>query len=280
VTAGGIEALASIPEFDARLEVGDMAERTAYDPGTPCWVDLGSPDPQATAAFYGDLFGWTGNVDPRPEAGGYGMFTLRGKNVAGFGPQTDTSMPPFWAVYVSVASADETLQRATEAGGTVVAGPFDVFDAGRMGVVRDAVGTFVSVWQPNQHIGAELVNEPGTFAWSELATTDVAAARSFYQAVFGWGVNQEASSESSAIFTVGDRIVCGAHTAGEGEFPSWSVWFAVEDTDASAARAAERGAKTLMPPTDMDFGRGAMIADPQGAVFGIGTMNAGAQATA
>jgi predicted enzyme related to lactoylglutathione lyase len=256
-----------------------MAERTAYEPGVPSWVDLGSPDPQAAAAFYTGLFGWAADVDPRPEAGGYGMFTVRGKNVAGFGPQMNQDMPPFWSVYVTVASADDALRRATEAGGTVVAGPMDVFDAGRMGVIRDAVGSFVSVWQPNQHIGAELVNEPGTFAWSELATTDLAAAKEFYQLVFDWGLDPQASGESAAIFTVGGRVVCGAHVAGEGEFPAWSVWFAVDDCDAAAARATELGAQTLMPPTDMDFGRGAVIADPQGAVFGIGTMNAAAQAT-
>ena len=256
-----------------------MTERTSYEPGTPSWVDLGSPDTQAAAAFYGGLFGWTAEIDLRPEAGGYGMFTLRGKNVAGVGPQMNADMPPFWAVYITVASADETLQRATEAGGTIVTGPFDVLDAGRMGVIRDAVGSFISVWQPHQHIGAQLVNEPGAFTWSELATSDLATAKSFYQAVFGWGLDPQAGGDSAAIFTVGDRMVCGAHTAGQGEFPAWSVWFSVEDCDGSAARAAELGGKTLMPPSDMDFGRGAVIADPQGAVFGIGAMNAAAQAT-
>jgi len=256
-----------------------MAERTSYSPGTPSWVDLGSPDPQAAAAFYGGLFGWTAEMDPRPDAGGYGMFTLRGKHVAGLGPQMNTNMPPFWSVYVTVADADEALAKAAAAGGTVVMGPMDVFDAGRMGIVQDSVGSFVSIWQPGQHIGAELVNEAGTFAWNELATTDVAAAKEFYQSVFGWGLDAGASSDSAAIFTVDGKVVCGAHLAGEGEFPAWSVWFAVDDCDASAARVGELGGSILMPPNDMDFGRGAVVADPQGAVLGIGAMNAEAPAT-
>jgi predicted enzyme related to lactoylglutathione lyase len=152
----------------------------------------------------------------------------------------------------------------------------DVFDAGRMGVVRDAVGSFVSVWQPNQHIGAQLVNQPGTFTWNELATTDLPKARDFYTSLFGWGVDAE--RDDAAIFTVGGNIVCGAHKAGEGEFPAWSVWFAVEDCDASAATAAELGAMTVLPPNDMDFGRGAVLADPQGAVFGIGAVKPEMQA--
>jgi hypothetical protein len=255
-----------------------MAERTEYEPGTPSWIDLGSPEPAAAAAFYGGLFGWAAEMDPRPEAGGYGMFTLSGKNVAGLGPQMNPDMPPFWAVYVTVVDADDVLAKASEAGGKVVVGPMEVFDAGRMGIVEDAVGSFVSVWEPKRHIGAQLVNEPGTFAWSELATTDLPAARDFYQKVFGWGLEPHASSEHAAIFTVGGQVVCGAHEAGEGEFPAWSVWFAVDDCDASAARVAELGGSIVLPPGDMDFGRGAVVADPHGAVFGIGAMNAAAQA--
>jgi predicted enzyme related to lactoylglutathione lyase len=256
-----------------------MAERTKYEPGTPSWVDLGSPDAQAAAEFYGGLFGWTAEMDPRPEAGGYGMFTLEGKTVAGLGPQMNPDMPPFWQVYVTVDDADEALAKATAAGGKVVMGPMDVFDVGRMGVVQDPVGSFVSIWQPGTHIGAQLVNQPGTFTWNELATTDLPAARDFYQSVFGWGLDPAASGDTAAIFTVDGRMVCGAHAAGEGEFPAWSVWFAVEDCDASAARVTELGGSVLMPPADMDFGRGAVVADPHGAVFGIGAVSAAAQAT-
>jgi predicted enzyme related to lactoylglutathione lyase len=156
------------------------------------------------------------------------------------------------------------MAKATAAGGKVVMGPLDVFDAGRMAVLQDSVGSFASIWQPRAHIGAQLVNEPGTFTWSELATSDLPAARDFYQSVFGWGVESESGGDKAAIFTVGGRIVCGAHAAGEGEFPTWSVWFAVGDGDASAARVTELGGSILMPPTDMDFGRGRSSPTPKG----------------
>ncbi|MCU1453255.1 MAG: Glyoxalase/bleomycin resistance protein/dioxygenase [Acidimicrobiales bacterium] len=246
-----------------------MAERTSYAAGTPSWIDLGTPDPDAAAAFYSGLFGWTVN-DLGPDAGGYRIATLKDKGVAGLGVQMSQDMPPFWSVYVSSEDTDATAAKAVEAGGTVVVEPMDVMEAGRMAVLQDATGSFISVWQPGETIGAELVNEPGTFAWNELATTDLAAARDFYTATFGWGT--EGDAESGCQFTVGGEMVCGAHVAGEGEFPAWSVWFAVEDCDASAARATELGATVLMPPNDMDFGRGAVLSDPQGAVFGIGAM--------
>jgi len=253
-----------------------MSERTSYTPGTPSWVDLGSPDPSAAAEFYGAIFGWEVAMDPRPEAGGYGLCNLRGRPVAGIGPQQNPEMPPFWAVYVTVADTDATVADAQAAGAQVVAGPMDVLDAGRMAVLQDPVGSFVSVWQPGTSIGAEIVNEPGAFAWNELATTDLARASAFYQDVFGWGRSEEASNEQSSIFTVGGEIVCGAHTAGEGEFPFWSVWFSVDDCDATAAQVDQLGGRIHMPPSDMEFGRGAVVADPHGAVFGIGAMSEGA----
>lgn len=252
-----------------------MAERSEYAPGTPSWVDLGSPDKAAAAAFYGGLFGWTIDTDPRPEAGGYGLFKLNGKVVAGLGDQTNMDMPPYWAVSVSVADAADTLAKVTAAGGRVVMGPMAVLDAGTLGVIQDPGGSFLSIWQPDQHKGAEVVNEPGAFGWNELATSDLAAARAFYQAVFGWGLMEQGSSDQAAIFTIDGRLVCGAHAASEHEQPAWSVWFGVDDCDASAAKVAELGGSVLMPPNDMDFGRGAVVADPQGATFGIGAVKPG-----
>ena len=122
-----------------------MTERTSYLPGTPSWIDLGSPDTTASADFYGGLFGWNAAMDPRPEAGGYGLFSLGDKLVAGLGPQMNEGMPPFWALYISVADVAETVEAATAAGASVVAGPMDVLDAGSMAVLVDPVGSFVSI---------------------------------------------------------------------------------------------------------------------------------------
>ncbi len=166
-----------------------------------------------------------------------------------------------------------TLAKVTDHGGKVLAGPMDVFTAGRLAVAQDAEGTAFSVWQPGDHIGAQIVNEPGAFTWNELATTDLAGARDFYRAVFGWGLRDDGGNDNAAIFTVGGKVACGAHAANPGEPVAWVVWFAVEDCDASTARATGLGGTVLMPPTDLDFGRGAVLADPQGAVFGIGDVN-------
>jgi predicted enzyme related to lactoylglutathione lyase len=244
-----------------------MSERTSYAPGTPCWIDIGVPDAAAAATFYGELFGWQVEMDSRPEAGGYGLFTLNGKYVAGVGPQQAPGVPPYWTVYVSVADVDATSAVVAANEGTVIAGPMDVLDAGRMAVFQDPMGTFISAWQPNQHIGCQLVNEPGTFVWNELATVGLAHSSAFYNKAFGWALME--SGENATMFGVNGEIVCGAHQAGESEYPAWSVWFGVENCDASAAKVTELGGTIFMPPTDMSFGRGAVVADTAGAVFGI-----------
>lgn len=248
-----------------------MAERSSYPPGTPNWVDVAVPDVESAARFYSQLFGWT-HESYGPEAGGYGRFTLRGKTVAGIGPQMNPG-PPAWSVYVSVSDVDKVAEAVKAHGGQVVVGPMDVMQAGRMAVAQDPGGAFFSLWQPLGTQGVELVNEPGAFTWNELAAGDLPKARDFYTAVLGWGFDPENNTDQAAIFTVDGNVVCGAHAAGPGEPPFWSVWFSVADCDASAAQATELGGNVVMPPSDMDFGRGAVVTDPAGAAFGIGAVN-------
>src|SRR3954468_21676069 len=97
-----------------------------YPPGTPLWVDLGSPDLDASLAFYRTLFGWTASEPGPPEAGGYRFFEQDGKMVAGLGPLMHEGQPPAWSNYVSVTDADATAAAARDAGGSVVVEPMDV----------------------------------------------------------------------------------------------------------------------------------------------------------
>ena len=253
-------------------------EMTDYAPGTPSWVDLGTPDPVAGAVFYTALFGWDIAEGP-PEAGGYRMCMYLGVPVAGMGPQMNTDMPPWWTTYITVADADETVDRVRAAGGQVFVEPMDVLDVGRMAVLCDTTGAVFSVWQPRAHRGAGRVGEPNTFCWAELATRDTAKAKAFYGEVFGWGANDSPMGAS----TYTEWTLSGSSVAGmmlmEGdmwppELPAhWMVYFAVADTDASAARVRELGGTVIVPPTDIPPGRFAVCADPQGATFSILTFN-------
>ena len=249
-----------------------MSERTGYEPGTPSWVDLSTPDPEGAKRFYGELFGWQA-VDPGPpeETGGYAMFQLRGKQIAGIGPLMSEEQPAIWSTYVSTDDADAVVARATEAGGMVIVEPMEVMDAGRMAFVMHPAGGAVGVWEPNRHTGAELVNEPGALAWNQLHTRDLEGAAAFYEAVFGW---RTADFGGMSVFNLGDRGIGGLAPMREGmpeEVPAfWMTVFGTADTDATAAKADELGGQVLSPPSDIpDVGRFAVLADPQGVTFGV-----------
>src|SRR5262245_25672313 len=185
-----------------------MAE---YASGTPSWVDLSSPDLDQSASFYAELFGWdTTEPGPVEETGGYRMFTQDGKMVGGLGPIMQEGQPSVWTTYVSTDSADDTAAKVRDGGGQVFVEPMDVMDAGRMAIFADPAGAVFGVWQPGEHRGAELVNEPGSFTWNELATRDTGSSESFYAAVFDW--NPETQDFGGVPYTtwmLGERGVAG-----------------------------------------------------------------------
>ncbi len=251
-----------------------MPEMTAYGDGVPSWIDLASPDPEASKAFYTDLFGWEAQTSPVPEAGGYTLFTLRGKQVAGMTPMMAPGQPPAWTTYVNESDADGTVKRVTDAGGTVIAQPMDVMEQGRMAILADPTGAVLGIWQPGAHTGAQLVNEPGAYCWSELATRDPERATAFYTAVFGW----EASSEPMGPmqyteFKAHGQSVAGMFPLGDtmpADIPSyWGVYIAVADCDATVAIATSLGASIVTAAMDIPVGRFAGLRDPQGAYFSV-----------
>ncbi len=258
-----------------------MSTVTEYAPGTPSWVDLSSPDLDASAAFYGGLFGWDCIEAGDPaETGGYRMFQLRGATVAGLGPLQENAGPPAWSTYVSVADADATAKAITDAGGTVMVPPMDVMEAGRMLVAADPTGAVFSAWQPKATIGAGIVNEPGALSWNELNTRDPDAAEPFYRAVFGWTANHN-DMGGGATYTEWqlDGRSVGGMLDMRGRVPEqipahWLTYFAVDDTDATVAKTTELGGAVMVPAMDIEPGRFAVVADPQGAFFAVMKMNA------
>ena len=250
-----------------------MTEVTAHAPGTPSWVDIGVPDIGAAASFYTGLFGWE-TEDMGEEAGHYTMCKLRGKAVAAIGPAMNPG-PPAWTTYITVASVDETAQKITDAGGTIVAPPMDVMEAGRMAVAQDPTGAYFSIWQAGQSIGAEIVNEPGTLCWNELNTRDVDTALAFYEQVFGLKAERNPMYNE---FQLGDQTVGACMQMPEmvpAEVPPyWQVYFAVADLEASKAKAESLGATSIVGPMEGgDAGRFVILNDPMGAVFAIIQLN-------
>jgi predicted enzyme related to lactoylglutathione lyase len=272
-----------------------MPERDGYIPGVPCWVDTSQPDPEAAASFYGGLFGWEfENVMPAGSVDKYLIARIRGGDVAAVGSLPEGAPGAMWNTYVWVDSADETAAKVADAGGAVLAEPFDVMAFGRMGVLSDPGAAAFCVWEARRHRGARIVNEPGSFVFNGLNTRDVEVARSFYGAVFGWRtIAMPGGGEAWTLPGYGDHLesknpglrehmaamgapagfedVVAAVTLIGDEQPNvsahWSVTFAVDDPVAAAEKATELGGSVLVPPFDAPWVRMAVLADPAGATF-------------
>jgi predicted enzyme related to lactoylglutathione lyase len=247
-------------------------EMSSYDPGVPCWIDLGTPDVEKAAAFYSDLFGWE-CPEGTEETGGYRVCTLRGKAAAGLMTQQNPG-PPAWTSYVNVTSADETAAAVTANSGQAFMPPMDVLDIGRMAIFADPVGAVFGVWQARAFKGAEIVNEPGAFSWNELLTTDVPASKAFYGAVFGWGATTHGDGPGAYTEWQIDGRSIGGMMQKPPQMPAevppyWGVYFTVGDTDDAVARAQNLGGALISPPMDIEPGRFAVVADPTGAVFNV-----------
>jgi len=245
-----------------------------YKPGTPCWVDLMVPAQQEALDFYRDLFGWQGEVGP-PETGGYAVCSRQGKAVAGImtamAPDDQPTPPTAWTTYLATADVDATTQAVTDNGGTVMMGGVDVMTLGRMAVVADPTGAVFGLWQARDFIGSQLVNEPGTVIWSELNTSDPAAATAFYQAL-GIEVAPMESAPGYFSLSVAGRPVGGMQ--GLDNMPAgtpshWLTYFSVDDTDSTVDALTRAGGSVLMPPFDMMAGRMAVVQDPQGGTFAV-----------
>jgi predicted enzyme related to lactoylglutathione lyase len=254
-----------------------MSERTSYEPGTPCWVELsGTPDIDASEGFYRTLLGWEMPELPNSaELGGYRRAKKDGKDVAGVSPKMDDSQPCVWATYVSVADADATLAKVRDSGGQVVVEPMDVMGLGKMAVFTDPTGAVCGIWEAGTFAGAELVNDDGSFGWNELGTRDVAAAREFYGKAFDWTVEEQDMGPMGTYYVwKGGNDSRGGMMDLSGMVPdevppSWLVYFTVPDADAAATTAGSNGGQVLNGPIDISVGRLAVLMDPQGAMFAV-----------
>ena len=248
-----------------------MGERTSYTPGTFSWVDLNTDDQEGAKAFYSTLFGWEYEDVPIGDGSVYSMAKLDGHSVAALGPLQGEGMPPHWNCYVTVEDADASAARARELGATLLAEPFDVFDAGRMAAFQDPQGAVLSVWQPKENIGAGLVNVPGALSWNDLLSPDVEASAAFYRDMFGWEITEVEGSGGQYWSIVNEgRLNGGMMPLPPGGHPAWNLYFGTEDAHATTARVGELGGGTVMGPIDVPNGtRFVVLRDPSNAVFSV-----------
>jgi predicted enzyme related to lactoylglutathione lyase len=158
---------------------------TDFTTGSPNWLDLGSPDTEAAAAFYGAVLGWR-FVSAGPDTGGYGFFQVDGKTVAALGPLTEEGANSAWMIHFKTGDIAATVEAVTAGGGTVRMEPMDVMGEGMLAQATDPQGAQFALWQPGRTAGLELTSAPNALLWAELHAPDPEADIAFYQGLFGW----------------------------------------------------------------------------------------------
>jgi uncharacterized protein len=259
-----------------------MGEPRTYPHGVPSWVEAAVPDLEAAQRFYGELLGWTFE-----RTGGHTVARLDGRDVAGL---SATSGGASWSTYIAVDDADAAVAAIARAGGRVLAEPADVDSAGRTATCADPAGAEFRLWQAGRRLGAQAVNGPGNWNFSDLHTPDPAGATAFYSAVFGWEVDDVGFGRLVRAPGYGDHLASTvdpdirSRQDGVGAPPGfadavawlvpqdpgapahWHVMFAVADRD-DAAETVWRLGGEVTSTDDNEWTRIAEVRDPWGATF-------------
>jgi predicted enzyme related to lactoylglutathione lyase len=258
-----------------------MPTRDSAPIGSPCWADLWTSDVEGSRRFYCELFGWEAQ-EPSPDFGGYFMFTRDGMPIAGgMGGTGDMPADDTWTIYLATDDLAKTIAAAEAEGAQIISPAMAVADLGIQAVLVDPTGARLGAWQPGTFPGFTVLNEHGAPSWFELHTRDHAAAVAFYRSVFRWDINTVGDSDEFRYTTM-------RHPTGEGELAGimdataflpegvpahWSIYWEVDDTDATIARVKSQGGSVVMGAEDTPYGRLATVADPAGAQFKLRTPN-------
>jgi predicted enzyme related to lactoylglutathione lyase len=250
--------------------------------GTPCWMDLMTSDIAGAKTFYGELFGWS-FYDSGEEYGHY-MIASKGEDgVAGLmqkGPEMGDA-PDAWTIYLAARDANATAEAITGHGGNVLYPPMEVGSLGVMAAAQDPTGAYFGIWEPKEHRGFTVYGEQGAPVWHELLTRDFATATDFYAKAFDVEIGDMPGTDGAGgegpaykTFNADGDAKAGIMDAAEGILPegvpsNWNVYYGVDDTDATAAKAQELGGTVMAPPADTPWGRFALLTDPTGGIFAV-----------
>jgi predicted enzyme related to lactoylglutathione lyase len=218
--------------------------------GAVCWLDLGTRDPDTTAAFYTALLNW--EVAP-PDGTGYQLTSRNGGRLtAALGPAEDAG-DPYWTPYIHTLDVEASVRRCAAAGATILLAPAAAGDLGRFATIRDPQGATLSFWQPGQHRGTWSDGTHGALAPPLLLTPDPRSSAAFLTAALDWSINPTGAHGPAGHEEV--RVVTRPRRPAV-----WAAQFHVEDPGTGRRQALELGARGHGP---------ALLTDPAGAVFAL-----------
>ena len=244
------------------------------------WVDLLARDLEGQSKFYEALFGWVRTDVPLGEGMIYRMFKADGHTVAGAAglspDQMQQGRPSTWNTYLAVDDIDATVAKAATLGATVIMPPDNVpGDSGRIAVIQDPTGAYVSFWKPQRYDESMEYRMPGQLSWNDLATRDPEKAADFYSKLLGWVVKPLPGGAvpywEIYIDGQGEGGIMPMPEMVPPEMPAyWLVYFGSADLPATVAKAVSLGATVLSEPVTVpDMVAFAVLADPAGAAFAL-----------
>jgi len=241
------------------------------------WHDYMSPDAGKAHAFYQAVFGW-GSEEWKDA--GYRMWTASGAPRGGYAllpaELQSEGIPPHWLSYISVPDVDASAAEATAMGATIVAGPEEVPDVGRLTVLADPQGAVFSIFTSTAGEATDDRAPVGDMSWHELWTTDNAAAYDFYTKLFGWESAGEFSDPQIGVYRMFGRN--GVPLGGmatilpqmEGMPPNWLPYVRVTDLEAAVERVKANGGQVIVGPMEVPGGdRVAQCIDALGGAFAM-----------
>ena len=245
-------------------------------PGKFVWFDLLTDDVDAARSFYGELFGWTfeddGDSDPI-----YTTVLQNGNPIGGIVASEQLKQDvdqSRWLSYMSVPNVDVAIAKAVVAGGVSYAAGTNFPNRGRVGVVKDPQGALLAFVRSETGDPADVDPTPSNFFWSELWTSDLEAAETFYTDLVSYQRDLVASNAiEGGVYRVmkqGDRRRMGMlKIPFEGVLPNWLPYIMTPDPASVAKKAESLGGRILLAPEGVLHGGSAIISDPTGGVFGI-----------
>jgi hypothetical protein len=250
------------------------------------WHELLTPDTAGGIRFYTKITSWK----TQPYAGMPDYTLLLGARgpIAGVMPLPPEAKamgaPPNWLSYIGISDVDATAKQATTLGAKIYKEPTNI-SVGRFAVLADPQGAVFGIYTPNLLDEQDAKPQLGEFSWHELATSDPAAAFSFYQQLVGW--EKTTSMDMGPIGVYQMYGVPGLELGGiykmpaDCKTPHWLPYIRIADTRKAAGLTTQLGGKIMNGPMEVPGGDLiAMGSDPQGAAFAVHSLKAAAKAGA
>jgi|SRR5579862_1417577 len=271
--AGAAVVVASPLQMPAIVEPASQEHHA----GKIVFVELVTPDLAAAKQFYAGLFGWTFRD---VEAGGtaYAEAALDGRPTAGLIQKpvpAGEHRQPAWLSFISVPDVDAAAKTASEHGAKVLFQPHDVPSRGRQAVLADPQGAVFAVLASSSGDPSDILAAPGEWIWSSLITSDPDADAAFYQTLFDYEVFDLPVTDGAQhlILATDNYARASANSLPANRpnaHPHWLNFVRVEDTVKMTAKVVALGGRVLVEPrVDRHGGKVAVVADPQGAPFGL-----------